>query len=261
MWERLGHPRWAVVVGALAVLSLLSACGGGSQPKKAASAAASAAPSGPSTCQKGQAGFMGGITAPEEPTSGVATLSGACWAQIAPTPIANIIPGVGSGQIPGGKDPTLQTAWTPKALYLKCTVYAWPLYAASATSPWTDDACEFMVSGSSQRNGAFTAHAAQIGVAYNNPTPAIGTSGTDMTKPQGLSAQTKTNQGQGYEVELTVPWSTLGVAKPDKGQTYAFDAAVDFNDAGGAYVAYVDLAGTNPHPCCSTQAWTNLNLG
>ena len=263
MWSLSGRKRSAIAASAVGVLAmcLLSACGGGAQPAKSAGGkAGSSTTAGPTTCQKGQAGFIGGISVPEEPATGVATLSGNCWAQIAPTPVANVISGVGTGQIPGGKDPTLQVAWSPKAVYFLCTVYAWPLYAASSTAPWSDDACEFMVSGSAQRTGAFTPYAAQIGVAYNNPKPGIGTAGSNMTNPPGLVAQTKTNSGKGYEVELTVPWSTIGVSKPAKGQTYAFDAAVDFNNAKGSYVAYVDLAGTNPHPCCSTSAWTNLNL-
>ena len=265
MWNRSDRRRWTLAATAIGIAAscLLAACGRAAQPTKAGSAksGAGAAASGPSACAAGQAGFMGGVTVPEEPAKGVETLSGNCWAKIAPTPIANVITSVGAGKIPGGKDPTLQVAWSPSALYLKCTVYAWPLYASSTTAPWSDDACEFMVSGSAQRNGAFSPYAGQIGVAYNKPTPVLGSAGGSLTSLSGFTAQTQTQTGTGYMVELTVPWAQVGVSKAAKGQTYAFDAAVDYNNAQGQYVAYVDLSGTNHHPCCSTTSWTNLNLG
>ena len=209
----------------------------------------------------GQTGFVGGITVPEEPASGVATLTSNCWAQIAPTPIANLIPGVGTAQVPGGKNPTVQAAWTSNDLYLKCNVYAWPLYAASASAPATDDACEFMVAGSTSRTGTFSPHEAHITIAYNSTTPALGTHGSALNSLAGFTAQNSVQSGKGYMIELTVPWSALGVTAPAKGNSYAFDAAVDYNNAQGQYVAYADITGTNNHPCCYTNSWTSITLG
>ena len=57
----------------------------------------------------------------------------------------------GSGPDPGSKNPTVEATWTPTDIYLKHNVYAWPLYAASASAPATDDACAFMVAGSTGR--------------------------------------------------------------------------------------------------------------
>ncbi len=250
----MGRDTWHVetVLAAVGMISalLLSGCGTTRAPLQQAATA----------CVSGNAGFVGGITVPTEPSSGVATLTGNCWADISPTPVSNVIPGVGTAQIPGGKTPTLQTAWTAKDLYLKCNVYAWPLYAASASAPATDDACEFMVSGDNNHNGTFGTYAAHITVAYNSTTPALGTHGSGLTSLTGFTVQNTTEQGKGYMVELTIPWAALGI-NPAKGQQYAFDAAVDYNDAQGNYVAYADITGTQNHPCCSTKSWTGITLG
>ena len=253
---------WAAA--ALGVSLLLGGCGGSagsgnggpaSTPPPAKAVAA------PTTCQAGKAGFVGGIPVPEEPGSGVATLTGQCWAQIAPTPVANLIPGVGTAQIPGGKTPTVQVAWDATDLYVKCNVYAWPLFAASATAPATDDACEFMIGGSDKRTGGFVGTQAHITVAYNSTSPAVGTHGPLLTNLSAFTALTSTQTGEGYMIELTAPWSALGVSAPASGQSYAFDAAVDYNDAQGNYVAYADITGTQHHPCCSTASWTQITLG
>jgi hypothetical protein len=247
---------WACALASLLAVLPLAGCGAG----PAASGGGGGGGAAAGSCNAGTAGGPSNITVPQEPTSGVDKLTGSCWSKIAPTPIAHVLSSVGTGAIPGGKPGTVQLAWDQKNLYIKCNVYEWPLHAAGAHA-WQDDACEFMVSGSNTHAGTFGDNDAQIIVAYNSNTPELGNHGGNIADASSFQAQTSVQSGSGYMVELTVPWSTLGVAKPAKGQTYQFDVAVDYNDSNGQYIAYADLTGENPNPCCSTQNWGQITLG
>lgn len=232
-----------VLLGAM----VLAACGGG----KAAA--------GGGACVAGQAGSATNIAVPQEPASGVAKISGACWAKIAPTPVSNVLEGVGKSAIPGGTPPSVQVAWNPQNLYVKCNVSAWPLYAAAGSKTWwQNDTCEFFVSGADGHGGAYGPTDTQVGITYNG---AVNAGGHKLAHVSAMTGLAQVNKGKGYTTELIVPWAQLGVGKPAKGQQYEFDLGVDYGSASGQYVAYADLHGSTNHPCCSTAGWSQITLG
>lgn len=241
--------RWLTVCGGIAVLCLTAACGGAAAgPSHAKSSGSGAA----SACVPGAAAHGVILPAAQEPNAGVDQPAGACWAKIAATPIANVT----FGTPPSGSSAAVRVAWSTKALYVLCSVHAWPLYAAAPASAWwQNDACEYYVSGSNSHSGAYGAHDGQIGLIYSGGLHAGPNSKVAVSALKGL---TKVTPKEGYSTLLIVPWSALGVGKPAKGQSYQFDAAIDYGDASGKYVAQVTWTGSGLFS--STQQWGAIAL-
>jgi len=234
--------RMRIGVGLVATLTM-TACG-------AAHPAAATAAGG--SCAPGQATTAAVLTVPKEPPGGVQAPSGKCWAQIAGTPITNVVIGTAA---PAGTSATERVAWSPQNLYVLASVQEWPLPTGGA-SLWNSQTVEFYVSGNNDKAGAFGPQDGQFGILVG--TPGV-SNGTDKLsgEPTGLQ-QIIANKG--YQAELVVPWSMLGVSAPAAGQEYKFDVAVDFGNSSGTQTAQTMwVGGQNNYQ--STAEWGSITLG
>ena len=239
--------RWIASGCGLALLCLTAACGSSAAKPTAATASGATAP-----CASGGAAHGVILPATQEPDAGVDKPTGTCWTKIAPTPIANVT----FGTAPAGSSASVRVAWSAKALYVLCSVKAWPLYAAAPASTWwQNDACEFYVSGSNTHSGPYGAHDGQIGLVYSGGLQAGPNSKVALSALKGI---VKVRANKGYGALLIVPWSALGVTHPAKGQSYQFDDAVDYGSSSGKYVAQVSWTGSGLFG--STKAWGAITL-
>ena len=120
-------------------LALLAGCG--TAPGNSSSQGAAV-----SGCVKGAAASGATLTAPKEPKQGVMSPTGACWADIQPTPIAV----VDTGTTPKGDSAEFWAAWSGSYLYIRTYAATWPLQDAAndaAGDWWESDTTEDGVLG------------------------------------------------------------------------------------------------------------------
>ena len=240
----------------LAAASLVTACGSasGNSPSSSSSGATStggtAAAGG---CAAGAVGSGTALTVAQEPDADVSTPAGKCWASIKGTAIA--IPAIPT--VPSADSTTFQVAWSAKGLYIMSTDLEWPLSDAGGANWWQDDTTEFVVSGSDDHGGTFDTQTFQFGID-NGGTLQAGTDAANAS-PQP-TATVRINQGKGFNAELFVPWSTLMVKSPAKGQKYQFDIAEDYSDSSGNRDAQAVWAGDSNFYNTTTN-WGDITLG
>ncbi len=241
--------RWLALGCGMVLLCLTTACGSsGARPAAAKASGATA----PSSCSSGGAAQGVILPAVGQPDAGVDKPTGTCWAKIAPTPITNVT----FGSAPPGSSASVRVAWSSKALYVLCSVKAWPLHAAAPASTWwQNDACEFYVSGSNAHSGSYGAHDGQIGLVYSGGLYAGPNSKVTLGALKGVA---NVRAKKGYDALLIVPWSALGVTHPAKGQSYQFDEAVDYGSSTGKYVGQLSWTGTGLFG--NTKAWGAVTL-
>ena len=259
----------------LAASLLLSACGGGSNTGGSKTAAgtgsshsatksskttggASASKTTSTTtaaaaCATGTAASGILLTVPQEPAKEIATPKGKCWASIPYSPIAKL----STGTVPSGAKAQFKTAWTSKDLYILAYVQKWPLYYANPASTHDDDTVEFYLAGNHTFASSYGPLDCQYNVVFN------GTVSKTTTCNTGLAGTPVTQivKGTGYYDELIVPWGMLQVAKPAKGQEYAFSVAVDMASSTGKRLAQVEWAGGSNNDWSETKNWGNITLG
>lgn len=243
-----------VAGGILAVVAagaLLAACGGGG----------SANGGGSGSCAKGAAAAGNQLTVAQEPDSGVANPTAKCWAGVAPTSMSV----VDVGSAVSGTSATFKAAWSKKDLYVMAYAQVWPINNAGGTSWWNSDATEFGVSGLDSHAGAFTSgDIYQLAVTSDGTLQTSGVNGTNASPAP--TALAKIIQNKGFYTELVVPWSTLQVAAPAKGQKYQFDIGQDFGDSSGNRLAQL-VWQANPAMASSsdwhqdTSQWGDITLG
>ena len=236
--------------------ALLAACGspattGGSSGSGAASATAAAA----SGCAAGAAATGTDVTAPQEADSTVNKTTGSCWASIKTT--AMTVADVGSAV--AGTSATFQVAWSAQDLYIRAYAVTWPLNNAGGANWWTSDATEFGISGADDHGGAFTSgNQYQLAITSDGVLQTSGENGTAASPAPTALEQTVANKG--FYTELVVPWATLQVTKPAKGQKYQFDIAEDYSDSSGNRDAQAVWAGDSNFYNTTTN-WGDITLG
>lgn len=241
----------------MASTALLAACGG-----SGGSANTGGTATGGSGCAKGATAKGNQLTIPKESDGGVSTPTAACWASIAPTSLT--IPDVGTGA-PTGDSTYFKEAWTPKALYIMTWTQEWPLSNAGGANWWQSDATEFNISGEDTHAGAFNnANTFQIGVTEDGTLDTSGQNGTNASPAPTAIAKVVANKG--FYTELIVPWATLQVASPAKGQKYQGDIGQDYGDSSGNRVAQLAWQ-ADPSKASSsdwhadTSQWGDITLG
>lgn len=233
--------RWPAALVALAVsTTLLAACGGASGN------------GGSAACTKGAAGSGPGLAVAAEPAAGVATPTAKCWASIKPTTMGV----TDTGTLPKGASATFKVAWSPKNLYISAWTATWPLYNAGSPESsnwWESDTTEFTVSGTDGHTGPYSSgHTYQLAVVEDGSLQTSGDNGANASPmPTGLA---KIVSGKGFYTELIVPWATLGVSAPAKGQKYQFDIGQDFGNSSGQRVAQM-VWQANPADAGTANDW------
>jgi len=223
-----GMRATSTVLALLVSTALLGACGGSGGSANTGGGAAAAG------CAKGTAAKGNQLSVAAAPDGSVATTDGKCWTGIAPTTVT--VADVGSGT-PSGDSTWFKLAWSSKNLYILTYTTEWPLSNAGGTNWWQSDTTEFDVSGTDDHAGAFTTgNQYQFGVVED------GTLQPGQNAPNASPQPTplvKIVPNKGFYTELVVPWATLQVSKPAKGQKYQFDLGQDYGDSSGARVAQI----------------------
>ncbi len=216
------------VVALLASTALIAGCGGGSANGGGGAGSATATGGGGAAgCASGAAAKGTQISVAQESDSGVATPTGKCWASIKPTTVT--VADVGAQ--PDKTSTTFKVAWSAKNLYIMTYTTEWPLSNAGGANWWQSDCTEIDVSGVDDHAGAMDpSNTYQFGVVEDGTLQA-GNNATQASPQPTPVVKLDTNKG--FYTELVVPWATLQVAKPAKGQKYQFDIAQDYDDGQG----------------------------
>lgn len=177
------------------------------------------------TCVSGQAGSAssGNINTPQEPAAGVNSLTGKCWASIAPTPIAEAV----IRTPPAGSSAEFKTAWSPKDFYVWAHVHTGrtSLINTNTSNVWEDDTVEVYL-GTNDHAGAYQSGDGQIDINSGGMTNS--NFGPDHAGLPSTGAQeTEKATAHGYTVWLAFPMGNIGVA-PKKGTQIGFTIGVDF---------------------------------
>ena len=214
--------------------ALVAACGGGSANGSGGTGTTTGGGGTTSGgCATGTAAQGTQLSVAQEPDSGVATPTGNCWAGIKPTTVtvADI------GTQPSNTSTTFKVAWSAKNLYVMTYTTEWPLSNAGGTNWWQSDATEIDVSGVDDHGGQMdTSNTFQFGVVEDGTLQQGNNASGASPQPTPIA---KVVQNKGFYTELVVPWSTLQVSKPAKGQKYQFDLGQDYDDGNGNRAAQI----------------------
>lgn len=159
-----------------------------------------------------------------------------------------------NGQIEGTHDLAAmwQASWDPQNLYLRIGVEDDQPFISDSSLPWEDDAVEIYLDADGSRNAQydrlndfhfiFSLKDGKVALGKNSPQ----TNSVPMNR-------NITRSGNGYILELTLPWSALRIT-PRAGQRLGLDIHVDDDDAGG------DRDGKLTWKAQQDDAWQNPAL-
>jgi regulation of enolase protein 1 (concanavalin A-like superfamily) len=101
----------------------------------------------------------------------------------------------------------------------------------SGTSWWEDDVVEIFIDGNNSKGATYDGvDDFQLGFRYNDTGIKIG--GTSVNRTAGIQFAMNLNATGGYNLEVAIPWSTIG-ATPSNGKIVGFEIEVDDDDNGG----------------------------
>jgi gliding motility-associated-like protein len=118
---------------------------------------------------------------------------------------------------------------------------------------WDDDAVEIYIDGDHNGGTSYDINDFQFGFRWNDGTIRTGNGRVGMDTTGIMFRQT--NLPGGYNMEIMIPWTTIGVP-PVTNSLIGFDVAVDDDDNGGLREAQVSTYDTN-NPGI---AWTNPSV-
>jgi hypothetical protein len=119
---------------------------------------------------------------------------------------------------------TFGVLWDASNLYVGARVMDANLFSDSG-NPWEDDAIEIYIDANNNKLTTYDGRDNQIIKSYNKSTIYAKLSVT------GLQHGWFAISG-GYSIEVSIPWSQLGIASPVNGTTIGFDVAYDDDDNG-----------------------------
>jgi hypothetical protein len=180
---------------------------------------------------------------------------------------------------------TVQVAWSPDpnaALHVFVHIPKWPVYAAAPPAyPWSEDAVEVLAAGSAT-DLTGNADASDPGATHiiiaappTDSAASYATNGGGIGTPLAAGTfATILDENVGYNVELEIPWSTLGSPPPSKGAKIAFDVGFDLmlpSDGGleryQAFHSILALTGAPSQACggflqpsCDDRTWCTPTL-
>ena len=213
----------SISVGAVcSALILTAACGVASKPLATGKAATSAIP-----CVSGQEGSTskGTVNTPQEPDAGVNSITGKCWAEIAPTPITEAV----IRTPPAGSSAEFRTAWSPNYFYVWTHVHTGrsSLTNTNTSAVWQDDTVEVYL-GVNDHAGAYRTGDGQFDINSGGLTNT--NFGPDHSQAGTTGAhESEVKTANGYTTLLEMPLANLGLT-PKKGLLVGFTVGVDFPD-------------------------------
>lgn len=126
-----------------------------------------------------------------------------------------------------GTTAEFKTLWDPSNFYLGVTVIDSQLTNTSTVSSWQNSAVELYLDVADSRSVTLTNSDFEYFFRWND-TAASETQG----RTAGVSMRT-TTLSNGYVLEASIPWTTLGLSSPGPGKVLGFDIGVDVNHNGG----------------------------
>jgi hypothetical protein len=179
-------------------------------------------------CVSGSAGSAasGQINTPREPSTGVDSLTGKCWASIKATPIAKAV----IRTPPSGSSADFKTAWSPKYFYVWAHVHTGrtSLINTNTSAVWQDDTVEVYL-GTNDHAGAYQTGDGQIDINSGGMTSSnFGPDHADLPSTGAQEAEKQT--AHGYTVWLEFPIANIGVSAK-KGAKVGFTIGVDWPDS------------------------------
>jgi len=171
------------------------------------------------------------------------------WSNATAYSIAKVVVGsVSSGSDFSG---TWKALWDTSNIYYLVDITDDNLYNDSGTSRWDDDLVEIMIDADNSKGGSYdSVNDFQYGFRWNDNTIGIGTYSVDNTTGVDFNI---VNTSNGYRLEASIPWSTLGVT-PSLGYIIGAEIYVDDDDDGGNRDAQVSWYTTSP------DAWQNPSV-
>jgi hypothetical protein len=121
---------------------------------------------------------------------------------------------------------TFGVLWDNTNLYIGAKVLDGNLHSDSP-NPWEDDAVEIYIDANNNKLGSYDGRDNQIIKNYNKSTVFTKLSVTGLQHGWAAIAG-------GYSVEVSIPWSQLGITSPAQGTTLGFDIGYDDDDNAGA---------------------------
>jgi uncharacterized protein YjdB len=121
----------------------------------------------------------------------------------------------------------------------------------SGASWWEDDVVEIFIDGDNSKGSAYDGqNDFQLGFRYNDA--AINIGGTSVTRTTGIAFAIQNVTG-GYNLEVKIPWTTIGVT-PGLGNKIGFEVEVDDDDNGGTRDSQVSAFAT------TSNAWSTPSV-
>lgn len=142
-------------------------------------------------------------------------------------------------------------------LYVMVSVVDDTFVLDSPLQRWDDDCVEFYFDGDYSHNATYQAQDFQLVVPYTANQIQIGVSTASM--PAGVVVSSTTSSGR-YTMELSIPWTALGVSAAD-GRKIGFEIHVGDDDDGGVRDAQIMWNGTQDLAYFRTDAFGDAILG
>ena len=158
---------------------------------------------------------------------------------------------VSIGSMPSDFEGQWRALFDSNNLYVLVEVSDNSLNNDSGTEWWNDDAIELYIDGDNSKNSSYDGeNDFQLGFRWNDDGVNVGGNSVDNTSGIEFS-QYQTSSG--YNLEVSIPWSTIGVS-PGAGDVIGFDVAVDDDDGGGSRDAQIVSISS------SDQLWSDPSL-
>jgi len=154
--------------------------------------------------------------------------SGRFWSNSAALRLRNIV----DGQINGGRDLSgiWQTHWDNEFLHVRVDALD-DKFMRDSPAPWSDDSIEIFVDADGSRTNTFDGKN-DFHFIYRWQDNNVNLGNTSPRRGGSLGIkQTMTRTDNGYTLETSIPWSTLGV-KPIAGKLIGIDIQINDDDSG-----------------------------
>ena len=181
-------------------------------------------------------------------------LEDAVWTSVASHPIDRVVYGVRNDTADSSGE--FKATWDESALYLFARVKD-DIRVNDSPIVWDDDALEVYLDPNHSRASAFDGiDDVQYLFRWGDGMVHVSPSSAELTAGMTFATQP---QGDGYLVEVSIPWSTLGVS-PRPGTLLGLDVAILDDDDGGYVDSKVQWFGTQNRAHLDPSTWATVVL-
>ncbi len=164
---------------------------------------------------------------------------------------ANHLKNIVGGNINGGQDlaANWQTSWDNNYLHIRVDTID-DRFVRDSAAPWSDDSIEVFVDADGSRNSSYDGRN-DFHFIFRWRDDKVNLSQNSPRRPNIGILQTMNRTSNGYTLEASIPWSTLGVI-PQRGSIIGLEVQVNDDDTGSdrdgklAWFSRTDTAWKNP---------------